>query len=343
MHLLKFILLICISLNILINSSYAFANSKVYTTEDDWRYLMKEENIVMLNIDLDSSIQNQPTTHTKTSDNSNEDENINEKTQKIDLSLIKFDAKTPLVKGFAILVNDYAQPKKINTNLMYLAKSLPKYGYNTILVDYEQRLLDFYAHSTQTITENNSLVREREESSDFSENSENDTKLASAQVASQTGLKPNVFQAPLFEFSEQDYNQALALILTNLEQQYLDSSGYKIYISNGMSAFSLVRLLSEDSKLNADAIAISNPFWPDYKINRKISQSISKLNIPVLDLISVQDNMWSDSTSEYRQIAAKNAFLPFYRQKKLADGAFNMTQMEYEKKELISWLTYLGW
>ncbi len=343
MRLLKLLFITCASVNALIFAPFATANVSNQSISDDWQYHINESEVVTLHVDLPLSLQNQQSTRKENSPNAPTEKSTNNLAKAFELSLIKFDAKTPLVKGFAILVNDYAQPRKINNSLMFLARHLPDYGYNTIIVGHDQRLINYFADSSHLNTGENSAQTAQKKREEASKDDEKIAESPSPQIASQTGLKSNMHQAPDFEFSEQEYNQALALILTKIEQQYLNGPGYKIYISNGMSAFSLIKILSEDSKLNANALAFSNPFWPEHNKNKNISLRIAKLKIPVLDLITSQSNRWSDFTSEHRHIAAKRAFLPFYRQRTLANGAGHRPQMEYEKRELVSWLKYLGW
>jgi hypothetical protein len=77
--------------------------------------------------------------------------------------------------------------------------------------------------------------------------------------------------------------------------------------------------------------------------NQHLPNKLAKLSIPVLDLISLSDNIWAQSTIETRRVAAKVGLKSLYRQQEVFAEQTLDEQHNHLSKALVNWTHFLGW
>ena len=78
-------------------------------------------------------------------------------------------------------------------------------------------------------------------------------------------------------------------------------------------------------------------------LNKQVAGYFAEAGMPLLDLYNQWDNKWTLSTAEQRKIAAAKALKLHFRQVELIGVPIGQGQHRYMTKQIIGWLTYMGW
>ena len=121
--------------------------------------------------------------------------------------------------------------------------------------------------------------------------------------------------------------------------------GYRIVVSQGVTAASISKLLSDKSQMlsEIDAAVIHSPYWPLRELNNKIPTIVAQSDTPTLDLVSEWDNAWSQHTQHKRKVKARTELKAIYRQVEVIGQPIDEVQSEYIARTIKGWTSYLGW
>ena len=294
----------------------------------------------------------------------------------IDVPILNFASKQAMTKGTIVLLADLQSHRANQGKFYQLAKTLPNWGWNTILVtphtDYfvfppdpqlenaaQDENSDGDASDTQSAdaqaddTKADDTKADETQSTNstlsqtVSENNiENAATAADKQtefIAQQTELKSFELQQAELGFNKQDYANFIDLLLQKIDSRFLQQPGYRLLMVEGKTATIAIALLNENSELDINGLVLNNPYWPETAANSLIPKQIAQLPLPVLDLLSLSDSTWSRQTEANRLIQTRVRVKSYYRQREIIGGHFDALANEYIAKEVIGWTRYLGW
>lgn len=135
----------------------------------------------------------------------------------------------------------------------------------------------------------------------------------------------------------------LKLIVNALNSQAQNYIGLRLLVAKGATAGWLVESLSTGDIQMPDALVLISPYLPEYQLNKKLPEKIAKLELPILDVWSEQDNRWALATVKNRQQAAKKYLTLHYRQRQLFGFSGLSVRENRLAKEIYAYMTYLGW
>lgn len=284
------------------------------------------------------------------------DISINDDT--ISIPLVKFESQLPISKGVVLIMADLNAQGSAQSSLYELAKTLPKWGWNTLYIVPQEHFFVkplILVSDTNTkglsTTENqdpNTPEDEQIEESEAPAQTISESKPATG-IAQQTGLKPFNLQPPALRYKFAEYQAFSANIWQQIIAQTLQKTGYKILLAQGKSAAAALSLLSAQATDNAKdkipfhALIVSNVYWPHPNTNQDMPSLLSNIQLPVLDLVSQSDNQWALVTAKQRMLQSTVQLKPLYRQRNLKDSPIASAQTQYIAKEVIGWTQYLGW
>lgn len=268
---------------------------------------------------------------------------ININTEIIDVPIIRYSARQAIVKGVMIIVGDIHAQGHIDQTLNALAKSLPDWGWHTILISPSQEYLR--RDGTAASDANSQDNKTTNEPIDDSQQSANAIEPSANQSISfpQVDITANTLQSPELNYTNSEYQTFLAALSQALSTRFAQQAGFKAIYAKGKSAAGFAHLLSSSTTNNIDALIVENIYWPTSQHNALIPEHISSINIPVLDLVSMSDNHWALKTTSARAVAAKVNLRPLYRQSELIGADLGMRQHAYLAQETIAWTYFLGW
>ena len=283
----------------------------------------------------------------------------------IDIPLIKFASQQALTKGTIVLLSDAQSHKSANQSLYQLAKALPNWGWNTLLVtpqtgyfveppevkestveDTEDGEQTTESNPDEEATDNN--VEDTNNGSDGSEQKAADQTATeqspeNTEPSPQVGIQAITLQEAELGFTQAEYESFISALLMQINTRFLQQPGYQILVVEGKTASVAIAMLAKESTFTLNALILNNPYWPELELNKNIAGQIAKLPMPVLDLVNVSDNHWSTNTRSQRLAQTRINVKPFYRQRELAGGPLVTLPKEYIAKEIVGWTRYLGW
>ncbi|MFT6269065.1 MAG: hypothetical protein ACJAVV_001885 [Alphaproteobacteria bacterium] len=262
--------------------------------------------------------------------------------QQIEVPAIKYSARQAIVKGVTILIGEIQAQGQVDSTLNALAKSLPDWGWHTILITPTQAYLALKPPEAETESK---ATNENTEAGNVDENANTSSLSGDNQPAlfPQVDLKSNTLQAPVLEYTHSDYLMFIKALTQGINTRFAQQPGYQVIYANGKSASALIALLSLPESPQIDALIVNNTYWPSTELNRLLPQQLANLPMPVLDLISMSDNSWAKQTSQARATASKVNLKPMYRQREIIGGALSLNQQDYLAKEVVGWTYFLGW
>jgi len=266
------------------------------------------------------------------------------------IPVVRYTARQPIVKGVTIIIADIQTNGNLDAKLHLLAKTLPDSGWNTLLVMPNFDYVTPVQNDNSVENEEESVVvavdMEKISTDDASSNQETSTGIAnnnSKNSSPQVGIKPSQLQAPYLPYSQQDYVNFIGNLLKELNTAFEQGVGYQVIYAKGQSASAVIELLSQQNKNTAHALVVNNPYWPDKETNQLLPKQLAKLPIPVLDLISLSDNIWAKDTTNARLVEAKVGLKSPYRQREVFGDQLLQSQYDNLSAELLSWTYFLGW
>lgn len=289
---------------------------------DDLRYFMSDNDIFMLPVSSNNAVH--------------------------DIPVVSYKARLPIVKGIAIIIGDIRSNSSLDTDLHALAKALPDWGYNTLLimprVEYIKPTLSAKGDTEQNVSDSESSSIGNEPIDDSDSNPVVDLLAGSdGSLSPQVDIKPSYLQGSELPYSEKDYLNFISSLSRELAKVIPEGSGYKIIYAKGQSASAMINFLVQQDNSDAHALVVNNPYWPNMQSNQLLPQQLAKLPMPVLDLVSLSDNMWATNTINTRRTAAKVGLKSLYRQRELLGEQLIDNHVDQLSKELLSWTRFLGW
>ena len=300
--------------------SYYFANDIAATMHDD-QYSLIDVTIPPLN---DQAVQSSDT---------------------VSLPIFPVAATVPIVRGNFVLISDASHNGANIYALLALAKELADLGWNSIVMpapSFTKVMMEADAH------EQNKQLQDAEQETPAS-----DTTLEPADatepaqpiepiqpIAPSVAVNAQHFESHYKTYYQTHYNRVLLASLSAVIKQS-SAGGYTVLFAQGKSAQSV--LYDNTQSIKADAIIINNLYWPERTLNQTLPSLVAKHSSPLLDLVSSDDNKWSNSTKDARKISAKINLKPHYRQRQINPGMNNEDTSIAVAKEIYGWLTYLGW
>ncbi len=142
------------------------------------------------------------------------------------------------------------------------------------------------------------------------------------------------------------------MLILNAAFAAVDSEpGYRLVISQGMSAASVLKLDAQNKLPATDSLVTIAPFWPQAGLNQRIAQYLKDSPTPVLDISGGLRNRWSALTASERARQATVNLKLHYRQQAISDdfaGSSLDTQLgsvfvNQVGKTIYGWVDYLGW
>ena len=258
----------------------------------------------------------------------------------VEVPIVKYNARQAIVKGVAIIIGDVQPQGYIDSSLHLIAKTLPDWGWHTVLVTPSPS----YVNVTQALNDTLNAKQSNEQAtSDESTNNGSDSQAGDILNSPQTDISANSFQAPSLSFTHTEYVAFLASLTEALTTHFSQQLGYKVVYAKGKSAAGLVSLFASSNNNGFDALVIENTYWPVYKNNEALAQQLSTLTIPVLDLVSKSDNKWAQHTKDQRAVAVRVNLKPMYRQRDVSSVELGSNSAYFLAKEVSSWTHFMGW
>lgn len=256
----------------------------------------------------------------------------------IEIPVIKHESRQAIVKGVVVLIADIQPQGYGDQTLMLLSQRLPDWGWNTLLVTPKP---EYFAQlSNNESAENNTESSSNDSQAEEAQPDKQDDKIKNQQ---QLHIKSNQLQAPELPYTAKQYSEFTRKLLTALQDKFMRSPGYQVVFVRGKSASSMLSVLNQNSNSGINALVMNNPYWPHPSVNQAVASNVANTSIPVLDLLNYSDNNWAKKTSHQRLIETRIALKSLYRQRQLIGVTANEQQAEYIAKEMIGFLTYLGW
>ncbi|MCW8091846.1 DUF3530 family protein [Alteromonas sp. ASW11-130] len=231
------------------------------------------------------------------------------------LSVIPQKSAIPLSRGVAILLVDAGYQGLRLAAAQQLAKQLNQWGWHTLIAP---SLLDVSLVATES--SENTMIHPRSSS-----------------------------QQVWYDFDKT--KTQLSLLINALYNHASTHKGFKIVVSQGMTAAHLIELAAENQIASPDSMVVISPFWPDRGKNLAIGESLAQTEFPVLDINLIQSNLWDSKTYRQRRLEAVNALKLHYRQRSIHADHFSSyaypesisPQITRLSKEIYGWTSYLGW
>ena len=140
----------------------------------------------------------------------------------------------------------------------------------------------------------------------------------------------------------------ITLLLDTLNQSVKDVPGYRMIVSQGMTAAQLIKLNAEDRITSPDTLITITPFWPDNATNRQLASLVKATSSPLLDITGAINNRWEQQTRQLRRRQATSALKMHYRQREMAPdlgghSAIKSVFANQLSKQIYGWTRHLGW
>ncbi len=231
------------------------------------------------------------------------------------LSVIPQESAVPLSRGVAILLVDAGYQGLRLSAAQQLANQLNQWGWHTLIAP---SLLDVSLVAEQSAE--NAMVHPRSSS-----------------------------QQAWYDYDRT--KTELSLLVTALYNHASSHKGFKLLVSQGMTAAHLIELASQEQIPSPDSMVVISPFWPDRRKNLAIGESLAQTDFPVLDINLIHNNLWETKTYRQRKQAATTALKLHYRQRSIHADNFSSyayldavsPQITKLSKEIYGWTHYLGW
>lgn len=175
---------------------------------------------------------------------------------------------------------------------------------------------------------------------------------SASETASTSRVEPMMSSAYPWLSFEGSQTQ-MTLLLNALYKHVENQKGFRLVITQGLTAAQLIALYSQPSETLArpDSLIVIAPFWPQRALNLAIPQQLANTDFPILDVSLENYNNWDRQTVLARREAATTSLKMYYRQRSI--DAYGLTVNPYDDtnspfvswlaSEIYGWVTYLGW
>ena len=256
----------------------------------------------------------------------------------LDIPVIRYTSRQAITKGAAIIIGDVQTNGNIDPKLLALAKTLPDWGWNTLLV--MPRIQYLEPEPVEVINAENENIAINEAKDIL--NTE-DTSIDATTISKQVDIKPSYMQTPNIPYSKQAYVDFIAALTTSIDSELTKGAGYQVIYAKGQSASAVIDFLLQHDLQFAQALVLNSPYWPNMESNLVLPLKLAQVSIPVLDLVSLSDNIWAKDTIESRRIAAKVGLKSLYRQREIFAVQTLDKHYDHLSEALVSWTYFLGW
>lgn len=241
------------------------------------------------------------------------------------------EANIALTKGVAILVTESGRSSLNRFALASLVPYLNDFGWVTIL--------------TPAPTDGLQIpIKETTETDDSQPQESTGENTSTTTVNSPIeGPKPFVGNRTIYDESFEQHEQNMINLLNSVARLSGNYPGFFLVIAQGTSAAWLTKIYAELKLPMPDALVAISANWPDHHYNKDLPRLMGRTPIPVLDLYSQGDNLFTTRTAKDRRVASERSLKLHYRQREIAAQSHDPNQYEMIAKEIYGWLTYMGW
>ncbi|WP_165831996.1 DUF3530 family protein [Aliidiomarina sp. B3213] len=208
----------------------------------------------------------------------------------------------PFLRGAAIILPDWGFHPLTTTYSKMSYQAMPQYGWETLAVHAPTSDLSTFPWQTENGTPYPTAAEDRE----------------------------------LDDIRQQVLTRVEA-VMTHLA----DEPGFRILISEGVSAGIVIDLISRGELTDIDALVVINPNIPQWQLNREMSRKLARLDIPTLDLQSSEATHWSLEEAERRVMLASRYQHMGYRQRGLSPQTHRQNEHTFAQV-IYGWLSYEG-
>ncbi len=248
-----------------------------------------------------------------------------------DMPVFSGEPTTALSRGVALIFTDVGYQGLTLKNALVLAAELNQKGWHTRVVPPAISTSPVAAVPATTTTANEVEEAAADTSPPQTENL----------------LHPRAWA--LSKFADPVANQAtMALLASSMLRDVEALPGFRLLISQGMSAAQLVSLTASETIALPDGMVVISPYWPQAGHNDAIASQLANTSFPVLDLQLPQRTQWTSNSSSERKLAATKALKLHYRSRQLSDSMMLSSSGDNGfssnvGREIIGWVNFLGW
>jgi hypothetical protein len=230
-----------------------------------------------------------------------------------EVAVIIQESTVAISKGAVIMLSDTGQTPLGSRSLDSVATLLNQYGWATLLA--APPIIGLSQETSDNAQENNTNI----------------------EVLPTDGLQAIVQE------NFDTHQQQLQLLMQSLLDKSTEYPGFVVVVSEGTTAAWLAKMYNEQLVTEQDAFVSLSAYWPQIELNDQIAGYLANTSFPVLDMYSQWDNKWTITTAEKRRIAAVKALKLHFRQTELIGVPIGQGQHQYLTKQIIGWLTFMGW
>ncbi len=234
-----------------------------------------------------------------------------------EVAVVIQESNIAVSKGTVILLSDTGQTQLGSRSLAPMTSLLNKYGWTTLLA--APPIIDISGESAS------------------------DTVVSPQDTAPTVEVLPNQGQQVLSQERFDAHQRQLQLLMQSLLEKSTEYPGFVVVVAQGTTAAWLAKMYNEQLLTEPDAFVSISAFWPQMDLNKQIAGYFAEAGMPLLDLYNQWDNKWTLSTAERRKIAAAKALKLHFRQVELIGMPIGQGQHRYMTKQIVGWLTYMGW
>ncbi len=128
-----------------------------------------------------------------------------------------------------------------------------------------------------------------------------------------------------------------------LQDKIVNQEGKRLIIAQGKSAVDMVNIISDNTKMQPDALVIIGTYTLDQKSLTKFNQQIAELKLPVLDLYHRSDSEVIVKNAARRRIESRRDHKTDYRLTEIIGIAGSEAAQRETSQAIYGWLTSLGW
>ena len=252
-----------------------------------------------------------------------------------DMPVFSGEPTTSLSRGVALIFTDTGYQGLTLNNARALAIKLNHRGWHTLVVPAATLGVDV-----------STSVSQAAEPSQPDENNEDAPAIIEASGATSMHPRAIAREAMIDPAS----NRSVVALLANAVFQHTESiPGFRLVISQGMSAAQLIALTSADILPSPDGMVVISPYWPQSEANGAIPAQLAATEFPILDLQFPINTQWTVNSAAKQKLAATQALKLHYRNKALTPPLFQATNSSDTifsrtlSKEIYGWVNHLGW
>ena len=139
------------------------------------------------------------------------------------------------------------------------------------------------------------------------------------------------------------YSKKFAEIMLATIEQAKGYPGAIIVIAQGSNSAVLLDIYQQGLVGSPAALVMLSSYMPTQPASEKLAQQLAVTEYPILDLTLKRDHYLVHANAILRKDSAKRAMKVYFRQKQLNNQAIGYYPKNSLTKEIISWLSSMGW